>query len=344
MPEATVGAPYPLKLEPLLYRRVWGGDRLVGFHGPALSQHGPEGEPVGESWLAGEDNVVVNGAFAGSTVAEVARRLGADLVGSVAFERYGARMPLLAKLLDAAQDLSVQVHPDDAYALREEAASGHLGKSEAWYVLEAEPDASVLWGFTRDVTEDELRASVESGRLPELMNRVSVAPGDVVVNPAGTVHAVGAGVRLFEIQQASDLTYRIYDHGRVGADGRPRQLHLDRALAVSDLHGRRPTPAAPRELSDGWRRLVERPEFVMDELELTAERDAVAGVDPASLELLTALDGEFTLSTGAAEREWEAVTLLAGDTVLLPAALSGPVKLNGTGTLLRCAVVKDVDG
>ncbi len=304
---------------------------------------------MGESWLAGDDNVIVNGVHAGRTVADLVREWGAALIGTAAFERYGARMPLLAKLLDAAHDLSVQVHPDDAYALREETASGYLGKSEAWYVLETEPGASVLWGFKRDVTREQVLKAVDEGALPSLMNRLVVAAGDVVVNPAGTVHAVGAGVRLFEIQQASDLTYRLYDYGRLSAAGQPRQLHLDQGLAVADLRGHAFTPAVPRALADGWWRLVERPEFVLDRRELNrgagaegavAEGEMVEGhVGSDSMELLSITLGEVALS--ARNGAWETLTLRRGDTALLPAGLPGVYRLHGSGELLRCAVVKD---
>ncbi|NLG09458.1 MAG: mannose-6-phosphate isomerase [Deinococcales bacterium] len=328
---------YPLRPEPRLHRRVWGGDRLPALHRGDPPRLGPEGEPVGESWLAGDDNVVLNGAHAGRTLAELARALGAALVGGAAVARYGARLPLLAKLLDAAADLSVQVHPDDAYALSEEAASGHLGKAEAWYVLAAEPGASVLWGFARDVSREEVACAAADGTLPALMNRVPVAPGTVVVNPAGTVHAVGAGVRLYEIQQASDLTYRLYDHGRRGADGRPRTLHLERGLAVADLRGAAWAPPEPRVLGGGWQRLVARPEFVLDRAELAGA--AVAGrPDPASLQLVTLTRGRARLAPAEPEAAWEPLALAAGDTVLLPAGLAGGYLLEGSGEALRSAM------
>lgn len=318
-------APYPLALEPQLHRRVWGGEWLKEFHGGGadLPEHGPEGEPVGESWLADGASVVRNGAYAGRSVGELAAQLGAELVGTVPHERYGPRMPLLAKLLDAATALSVQVHPDDTYALSEERASGHLGKSEAWYVLSAEPGASVLWGFRQRTTGDVVRGAVAGGTLPELMQQVQVRPGSVVVNPAGTVHAVGAGIRLYEIQQASDLTYRLYDHGRVGADGQPRQLHLDKSLAVADLSGVPFEQRPARPLEGGWERLVQRPEFVLDRAQLSAGSVAAGSVTSASLQLITLICGEAVLepSEGAAHR-WDALHLSPGSTVLLPAGLA----------------------
>ena len=343
---------YPLLLQPQLHRRVWGGTWLEAFHGDeALTVHGPAGEPVGESWLADGGSVVLNGPLAGRTVSELAALFGPDLIGTEAHERYGPRMPLLAKLLDAATALSVQVHPDDAYALTEERGSGHLGKSEAWYVLYAEPGASVLWGFRQETTADAVRKAVASGTLPELMQQVPVRPGSVVVNPAGTVHAVGAGIRLYEIQQASDLTYRLYDHGRTGADGKPRELHLDKSLAVAELSGRPFTQQPATELAGGWTRLVQRPEFVLDRARLVDGSTVQGATDTKTLQLITLVSGAAELRPAAGSHTpWDALSLEAGSTVLLPAALTpsgwppgangeGPgYELTGHGELLRSSV------
>lgn len=323
---------------------MWGGEWLERLHvargskGAPLAKFGPEGEPVGESWLAGADNVVENGHLAGRSLADLVQEFGAGLVGTVSFQRYGPRMPLLAKLLDAEQELSVQVHPDDSYALAHEAASGHLGKSEAWYVLNAKPGASVLCGFKHNVTPAEVRTAIADGSLLELLNRVPVEAGDVIVNAAGVVHAVGAGVQLFEIQQASDLTYRLYDHGRVGADGQPRELHLERALAVADLRGCENPQVDPVPLGGGWWRLVARPEFVLDRLTLGCEAGATGSADAASLELLTLTRGQAELVPTSSG--WQVIELRPGDTVLIPAALPTSYELRGEGELLRSAVVK----
>lgn len=370
----TAPALYPLLLRPELHRRVWGGERLPALYGSEVSVKGQPGEPVGESWLLDAASVVTNGPFEGRALSELASELGAALVGSEAYARYGARMPLLLKLLDAAQPLSVQVHPNDAYALEHEAATGHLGKSEAWYVLEAAAGSTVLWGLQEPVTADQLRRAAADGDLPDLMHSLPVSAGSVVVNPPGTLHAVGAGILLFEIQQSSDLTYRIYDYGRLGADGQPRELHLGKAAAVADLSGTPPEPTTPLELGAGWHRLVQRPEFVLDKLVLTGtghkvrERGVPSGqpdgvtsgasngvpgrVAPTSLETLTVIEGEVTLSllehgdsADASGRQPVAlpfgpVRLGFGETVLLPAALARPYTLAGTGVVLRGAVVK----
>lgn len=322
---------YPLLLQPRLHRRLWGGSRLAAWIGDTgLPVSGPADEPVGEAWLVGADNLVTNGAYRGVSLGALAATYGAALVGEAPFARYGAVVPLLAKLLDAREDLSIQVHPDDAYARREHPGSGHLGKAEAWYVLEAAPGAGVLRGFTRATEPAALRAAALDGTLPSLMRRLPVVPGSVVVNPAGTVHAVGAGCLLFEIQQASDLTYRLFDYGRRGADGAPRELHLDRALAVADLSGGGEQGAAPRPSSSGWTRLVQLPEFSLDARAMAGGAPLAGTTSAASFEILFVAAGEATVAGGGV-----AAGLVAGGAAVLPAGL-GAYTLRGEGTILRC--------
>src|SRR5690606_6241140 len=323
----------PLPLRPRFVRRVWGGGALPDLLGSGDPADEPGADPVGEAWLADGPSVVASGPLAGATVAELAARHGADLLGTVPVARYGRRLSLLVKLLDASAGLSVQVHPDDAYALEHEAASGHLGKTEAWYVLRSAPGAAVLRGFARDVTPDEVRAAAEDGTLTRLLRRVPVRKGDVVVNPAGTVHAVGAGLLLYEVQQSSDLTCRLFDYGRVDASGEPRELHLDHALAVADMAAAPPSLPRPPAASPGrWRRLVERPEFVLDAVLLRPGADAAGATSPASCQVLTAVSGTATLAAGG-----EVLRLATGGTALLPAAL-GSYELSGDGEVLRAAV------
>lgn len=321
---------YPLRLDIRYSRRLWGGDRLPAFLARPATE--PGADPVAEGWLVFGENEVLNGRFAGRTLQHVATTLGVRLLGTASVARYGDKVPLLAKFIDAADRLSVQVHPDDAFALTREAASGHLGKSEAWYVLEATPDAHVLWGFREDVDADRVRAAVRDGSLPDLMNRVPVAAGTVVYNPAGTVHAIGRGILLFEIQQSSDLTYRLFDYLRRDKAGRQRELHLDRALQVADLAGGNRALRAPSPLPGGWRRLVGCEHFVMDAATLGGGTQ-VGRTDPGSLQILVMTRGSATL-------RWAGGTegLSHGAAVVLPASL-GRYGLEGEGEVLRCAVV-----
>ncbi len=319
---------YPMQLSRILSPRLWGGGRLLPF----LGLPDPGGaEPVGESWQVFGGNEVQNGRWAGRTLAEVAEVLEADLLGEESISSYGSRVPLLAKFVDAGSQLSIQVHPDDAFAAGREAASGHLGKEEAWLVLEAVPGARIVWGFDRKVGPDEVRKAVRCGTLEGLVREFEVAPGDVILNPPGTVHAVGAGIFLFEIQQSSDLTYRLYDFGRRDACGRLRALHLDRALEVATLEpaGRPKVEARPRP--DGWTELVQTPRLVL------LMRRVVGTVEvatrPESLELLTVTSGELRLEAGPHK-----LAIVRGGSAVLPARL-GPYRLSGAGTVLRAGVV-----
>lgn len=316
----------PLALRPAWHARPWGGRRLTARWPEAAAA--AAADPVGEAWLAGPDARVATGRWAGARVEDLARAHGAAFVGTAPHARHGARMPLLVKLLDAAEALSVQVHPDDTYAGREERASGHLGKTEAWWVLEAEPDAHVWWGFAAPVTVADLeRARAGDGLVP-LLRRLPVAPGDVVVNPAGTVHALGPGLLVYEVQQASDLTYRLDDHGRVGADGRPRALHWDQGLAVARrTPGDAPAPP-PRRVAPGRTELARTDAFVLERLD--AAEGPTWTVDERSLEVLTHVGGGAATLHG----RFGTAPIGGGATLLLPAGL-GPVALAGAAVVAR---------
>ena len=225
-----------LELTPKLAPRVWGGKRLK-------ERFGYEGEePLGEAWMVYDENEVKTPPYAGRRLKEVLPELGEEFLGKRAAEKYGLELPLLVKLLDTGDWLSVQVHPDDEYAHRYEAESGFHGKSEAWVVLDAEPGAKIVYGVRRPVSREEFRRAAEAGELEDYLNFVPVEPGDVIYVPAGTIHALGPGLFLLEVQQRSDLTYRIYDYGR------GRELHLEKALAVAKLE---PTPLVKTRVAPG---------------------------------------------------------------------------------------------
>jgi mannose-6-phosphate isomerase len=236
-------------------------------------------------------------------------------------------MPLLVKFLDAADDLSVQVHPDDETAARRHPGSGSLGKTESWRILGAEPGARIVWGFRATVTDEQVRAALADERLGDLLRHVPVRAGQVVHNPAGTVHAVGAGLRLYELQQASDLTYRLWDYGRRGADGRRRELHVDAALAVADLSGGGEPTRTSRPGPDGWSERVACPFYRLEEARLDGGLEATT--DPSALHLLTVLEGEAEVHADDAR-----VAMPEGATTLIP-AVTGGYRLTGRATLLR---------
>lgn len=316
--------PYPLRLEPRLSYRLWGGGRLAPLLGvPAHS----EGEPLAEAWLVYAGNPVTNGPLRGRNLGELAAELGAPLLGTASVARHGAAFPLVAKLIDAAQALSIQVHPDDRQAALLE-GPGRVGKDETWYLLDAAPGARLVRGFRRAVSAGEVRDAVASGRLERLLASVPAHAGQVVHNPPGVVHAIGAGISLFEIQQPSDLTYRLFDYGRRDAAGAPRELHLDRALAVAQLGPAPPTPAPRAGTGPGRRELFAGAHYLMEALD--PARVGELETDPATVELLTVTSGGATLEWAGGE-----LALPAGAAAVLPAAL-GRYALSGRGETLRC--------
>jgi len=215
----------PLVIEPKETTAIWGGDALVRVYG----KNGNPSEKLGESWECWDENRVRGGAFAGRTIASLRAELGSRLMGRLDPESI---FPVLTKIIDARQSLSVQVHPDDAYARRVERQPN--GKTECWVVLSAREDAELVLGWTKQTDRAEYERRVADGTLGEILRRVRVKPNDAFYLPSGTLHAIGAGIQLFETQQASDLTYRIFDWNRVGPDGKPRQLHVERAADVLD--------------------------------------------------------------------------------------------------------------
>lgn len=318
---------YPLELDRFLSPRLWGGERLVAF----LNLSWPKDrEPLGESWQIYGENRVLNGRFQSKTLDEVSAELGPELIGTVAFGRYGNTFPLLAKFIEAADNLSIQVHPDDEYAHSREAASGFHGKAEAWLILDAAPGATIIWGFKDALSPEEVKAAAAEERLEPHLNFVSVKAGDVIYNPAGTVHATGAGIFLFEIQQTSDLTYRLYDYGRRDNQGNLRALHIDQALEVANLIPGEHARVTPKVLGGGKAELVRTEFFAMQHWDVDGVLNEMT--DPSSAELLTALSGELTLRAGEHE-----LVLTQGTSCVLPAAL-GTYSLEGRGIVLRCYI------
>ena len=224
---------YPLKFLPLYKNVIWGGNRLkkFGFNYDPLPN-------CGELWalssVAGRESVIANGFLADNTLNEAIEIYMGELVGDKVFNRFGTEFPLLVKVIDAAKDLSIQVHPDDELARKR---GMEQGKTEMWYVMEADEGAKIISGFRRDTTPEEYRAALDSGHLMDLLHAEKPQAGDVFFIPAGRVHALGAGVMVAEIQQTSDCTYRIYDYDRIDADGHKRQLHTAEAMDAIDFSG-----------------------------------------------------------------------------------------------------------
>jgi len=238
----STGRLAPLRLVPKLTEAIWGGDALVTRFGKMGDPHAT----IGESWECFDANRLTGGAFDGRTLAEVRGALGAALMGPI---DASAAFPVLTKFIDARAALSVQVHPDDAYAQRVEGQPN--GKTECWYILDADPGAELVLGWTRDTDRDEYERRVADGTLGDILRRVPVQRGDAFYLPAGTLHAIGAGIRVFETQQTSDLTYRIFDWNRVDAQGKPRELHVKKAGDVLDFRANGDGAVRQLRFSDG---------------------------------------------------------------------------------------------
>lgn len=296
---------YPLTFTPVFKDYIWGGRNFQTKLGRAL----PPGI-VAESWeISGhpsDPTTVNNGPLSGKTLLEVLELLGLDLVGtrSQAMLQRG-KFPLLIKLLDANQPLSVQVHPDDDYAATHE--DGELGKTEMWYILEAQPGARLIYGLKPGVTPESFRQSLEAGHLELCLHELPVKPGDAVFIPAGSVHAIMDGILLAEIQQNSDTTYRVYDWNRVGPDGKSRPLHIDKALEVINFTQVEPGPYAPQ--------LVEETGFLKREMITACPYFNVERV------IFTEAGAAFTGNT-------------AGQTFEIWGTMSGRCQVEGTGPSL----------
>lgn len=222
---------YPLKFKPIFKERIWGGRKLeTMFH-----KNLPAGLNIGESWelsgMEGDESVVENGPLAGKTLNEVLAEYKGELVGEAVYAKYGNHFPLLIKFLDAQDDLSIQVHPNDKIAKEKH---NSYGKTEMWYVVDAEPGAQIVLGFNKPMNPTLLRESILNKTLEEHLNYVPVKKGDAFFIPAGLVHAIGKGIVIAEIQQASDITYRLYDYNRVDKNGNERELHVEDGIGAVD--------------------------------------------------------------------------------------------------------------
>jgi mannose-6-phosphate isomerase len=320
---------YPLKLIPQASERLWGGSRLQSFV-PGFDAVQTK-EPIGEAWLVYAENKIANGELAGQTLQQVASTYGADLLGIKSVARYGDKVPLLAKFLDPSQWLSIQVHPDDAYALSRESHTGYLGKTEAWFVIDAKENSEIIWGFKQDVTQQQVRDAIANGKLEDLLNYVPVKTGDVIYNPAGTIHALGSDVFIFEIQQSSDLTYRLYDFNRKDSSGNLRELHIEKVLEVSKLSGSRDAKLQPRKVDPYITELVMTEFFALEKLKLNPSWQFTSTI-LESLELFTVLEGEVKIDWAG-----ETVNLNQAESAVIPAKLA-PYTLSGHATVLRCYV------
>ena len=223
---------YPFLFEPNLHTVVWGGNQLRPYKGLESSD-----EPIGESWevsaVPTSTNIVSNGMYAGKDLISVINENPDAILGKKVNEKYNGKLPLLVKFIDAKRDLSIQVHPNDEMAMREH---GKMGKSEMWYVIKADEGAHLYAGFKQEITPEEYEQRIADGTITNVLADHQVKAGDVFYLPAGRVHAICGGILLAEVQQSSDVTYRIFDYNRPGMDGKPRELHTELAAKALDYH------------------------------------------------------------------------------------------------------------
>ena len=301
----------PLKFHPILKQTLWGGERIIPYKELAsgLSR-------VGESWelsgMPGSESVVAEGPWAGSTLSELIGRFGAELLGKANYARFGQEFPLLVKFIDAREDLSIQVHPDDELAQKRH---GKSGKCEMWYVLEAEPGASLLTGFSRPIAPAEYERRVADNTLTDVLSRQAIAPGDVFYLPAGRVHSIGKGSFIVEIQQSSDITYRIYDFDRRDAAGNTRELHTELAREAIDFESSENSRITYAPENNQEVRLVTTPYFTTSLYTLTARTRCDWSATDSFVAIIL-LQGSGSLT----DNEGNRIDIRQGETWLLPAS------------------------
>ena len=316
---------YPMKLSAPCKDYLWGGNRLREEYGKVS-----DADKIAESWELSchkdGESVIANGEFKGETLTAYIEKQGKQVLGDNCgrFEYF----PILIKLIDAKDNLSVQVHPDNEYAMRVE---GEYGKTEMWYIVDCDPGAELLYGFQHDITKEEFERRIKDNTLLEVTNNVPVHKGDVFFIKSGTLHAIGKGILIAEIQQNSNTTYRIYDYGRVGADGKPRQLHVDKAVEVTKLTPPEfPTKAMGEvEQKEGYSvQLLSKCEyFRVNKVSVQESCELEAG--KASFNSVLVLDGQG---------EIDGVKLKKGDSCFIPAGY-GKYTFKGKAEL----VVTDIE-
>ncbi len=318
---------YPIKLSPAFKDYLWGGTLLRDVYNKDC-----DFEKVAESWELSchkdGHSVVANGEFSGATLQEYIDKNGKSILGT-ACEKF-EEFPILIKLIDAKDSLSVQVHPDNEYALRVE---GEYGKTEMWYVVDCEEGASLIYGFDKEITKAEFEESIKNNTLLDIATVAPVKKGDVFFIEAGTLHAIGKGILIAEIQQNSNTTYRVYDFGRVGADGKTRPLHIEKAVEVTTLAPAKSYPEAETIAENGYlsKKLASCEYF--DVSKITLENEAVLTADATSFHSILLLEGEVTVSSENGE-----ITLKKGETAFIPANM-GEYKIIGKGEAIFTKII-----
>ena len=317
----------PFKFEPYLKSVLWGGEKIAKYKGIVTDQHN-----IGESWeisgVNGHESVVAEGDDKGLNLRQIIEKYKGDLVGNAVYAKYGDTFPLLVKIIDAKGDLSVQVHPDDTLA---KARHNSYGKTEMWYIIDAEEGAPIYAGLSKQITPEEYEKLVAENAIMDVIARHDSHAGDLFFLPAGRIHAIGAGNLLAEIQQTSDITYRVYDFDRRDANGNPRELHTEQAKDAIDYtvypeykseydrNGKSATPLVKCQYFDVKREII----------------DGVSTIDASadSFMIIMCLDGEATITDNLG-----GVThVKKGESILVPAVITS-MKAEGNATFMTSTV------
>ncbi|MCB0373208.1 MAG: class I mannose-6-phosphate isomerase [Muricauda sp.] len=303
---------YPLKFKPILKERLWGGTKLKEVLGKAI-----ESDITGESWelsgVEGDISVVENGPLAGISLQDLMNEQGEELLGKSVVERFGYEFPILIKFIDAKQDLSIQLHPNDELAKQRH---NSFGKTEMWYIMDADPGAKLIVGFNKDVEKEEYVKSLEEGTLLDLLNYEEVGEGDTFFINTGKIHAIGAGVLLAEIQQTSDITYRVYDFDRKDREGNLRELHTCLAVDAIDYKKKDDFKVAYDTTSNRTNKMVDCPYFKTNFLGLSQPlKEDLSQRD--SFTIYMCVGGKATI-----KNDWGSTPIQKGETVLISASSS----------------------
>jgi len=314
---------YPLKFYPILKERLWGGTKLRDVLGKPITN-----DITGESWeistVKGDVSVIANGDLAGTSLQELIHLNSEDLLGKNVVKRFGTDFPILIKFIDAKQDLSIQLHPNDELAQKRH---GSFGKTEMWYVMDADTDADLIVGFNKDVTKEEYAVSIENDTLLDLLNYEKVKEGDTFFINTGKIHAIGAGVLLAEIQQTSDVTYRVFDFNRKDKNGNLRELHTEQALDAMDYTKKDDFKVGYSTAVDVVNTMVDCPYFKTNFIEISKNlTQDVTTRD--SFTIYMCVGGAATI-----KNEFGEANIVKGETILVPAN-SKTIKIESNGSKL----------
>ena len=319
---------YPLLFEPNLHTIVWGGNQLRPYKGLE-----PSDEPIGESWevsaVPTSTSIVSNGVYAGKDLITVINENPDAILGTKVNEKYNGQLPLLVKFIDAKRDLSIQVHPNDEMAMREH---GKMGKTEMWYVIKATPDAHLYAGFKQEITPEEYQQRIADGTITEVLADHQVKTGDVFYLPAGRVHAICGGILLAEVQQSSDVTYRIFDYNRPGMDGKPRELHTELAAKALDYHVEDNYRTEYDESANKAVQIIDSPYFSVRVMEINKPMHRNL-IKYDSFIITMCIEGDCKIHV---RNTGEEVLLKQGHSTLIPAAIADydVIPLNGATRIL----------